>query len=418
MPFEPTPKMLAATWDHEIDKSGGIESQNTRNARIWSAMLAAAPSSLAGGEALDRFERAAFAQVQNLPRGTASRTEEIARRDAEYDAARNAILAALSPEAPRDLKTVCQRMADDYQTSDAHHPQHVLVGRADFETMVAALATREEAPAVPDDVRRLVEAARVVAFEDQGHDALKALDVASEAFADRVPWENEPSEEAPALENPDEPSAPENARDWEDTAEEGEIGAEYDAAGHCVTLAECPPGLFLYNGTLGFKSEYGAMEPDDAMNGKHWKVGNRADAYCADSGEYFWGGTSNHDDRAKLLVYPIAAETVAMVASHGPSALRAQPQAREDAQPVDHWSDCAVHNAPAYPVGSCDCGGYIHPAPDALRDALADLASWFTKPVQGQNGMVWVIPAGEMGADDAVNAALAALQAEQKGGAA
>ena len=46
-----------------------------------------------------------------------------------------------------DLEAVCQRMADDYQTSDAHHPQHVLVGRADFETMVAALTPREEAPA-------------------------------------------------------------------------------------------------------------------------------------------------------------------------------------------------------------------------------------------------------------------------------
>ncbi len=22
-----------------------------------------------------------------------------------------------------------------------------------------------------------------------------------------------------------------------------------------------------------------------------------------------------------------------------------------------HWSDCAVHNAPALPVGVCDCGG-------------------------------------------------------------
>jgi hypothetical protein len=21
-----------------------------------------------------------------------------------------------------------------------------------------------------------------------------------------------------------------------------------------------------------------------------------------------------------------------------------------------HWSDCAVHNAPAYPAGECDCG--------------------------------------------------------------
>lgn len=112
-------------------------------------------------------------------------------------------------------------------------------------------------------------------------------------------------------------------------AEAGEIGAEYDDAAHCVTLAECPPGLFLWNGTLGFKSEYGAMEPVGiSPHHQQWKVGNRVDAYCADSGEYFWGGTSNHDDRAKLLVYPISAETVAMVASHGPSALRAQPPAR------------------------------------------------------------------------------------------
>jgi hypothetical protein len=23
----------------------------------------------------------------------------------------------------------------------------------------------------------------------------------------------------------------------------------------------------------------------------------------------------------------------------------------------DHWSDCAVNNGPALPVGECDCGG-------------------------------------------------------------
>lgn len=52
------------------------------------------------------------------------------------------------------------------------------------------------------------------------------------------------------------------------------------------------------------------------------------------------------------------------------------------------------------------------PSADKLRDVLIDLTSWFTKPVQGQNGMVWVIRAGERGADDALNAALAALKAE------
>lgn len=44
----------------------------------------------------------------------------------------------------------------------------------------------------PPDVRRLVIAARIVAFEDQGRAAIKELDAASEAFADRVPWDDEP----------------------------------------------------------------------------------------------------------------------------------------------------------------------------------------------------------------------------------
>jgi len=54
-----------------------------------------------------------------------------------------------------------------------------------------ALADTEAS--VPDDVAKLVIAARIVAFEDQSPEALKALDVASEAFASRVPWENETS---------------------------------------------------------------------------------------------------------------------------------------------------------------------------------------------------------------------------------
>lgn len=44
---------------------------------------------------------------------------------------------------------------------------------------------------LPDDVVRLVIAARVVAFEDITDEALSELDKASEAFADRVPWSNE-----------------------------------------------------------------------------------------------------------------------------------------------------------------------------------------------------------------------------------
>lgn len=53
-------------------------------------------------------------------------------------------------------------------------------------------------PAIPDDVARLVVAARIVAFEDQSADALRELDQASEAFASRVPWEDEPEAEGSA----------------------------------------------------------------------------------------------------------------------------------------------------------------------------------------------------------------------------
>lgn len=28
---------------------------------------------------------------------------------------------------------------------------------------------------------------------------------------------------------------------------------------------------------------------------------------------------------------------------------------------VGHWSDCAVHNGPALPVGPCTCGGIPYP---------------------------------------------------------
>jgi hypothetical protein len=35
-----------------------------------------------------------------------------------------------------------------------------------------------------------------------------------------------------------------------------------------------------------------------------------------------------------------------------------------------HWSDCAVHNAPAYPAGKCDCGVAQEPARKALKLAL------------------------------------------------
>lgn len=56
-------------------------------------------------------------------------------------------------------------------------------------------------------------------------------------------------------------------------------------------LIECPPGLFLFDGTLGFRTEYGTM-----------------DSYVVESGEAFWGGASDDGARAKLLVQPCIVE--------------------------------------------------------------------------------------------------------------
>lgn len=63
------------------------------------------------------------------------------------------------------------------------------------------------------------------------------------------------------------------------------------------TLDQCPPGLFLFDGSLGFKSEY-STKNDRA--GKY-----QCDAFVVASGEYFWGGTSDVDARAKLIVEPV-----------------------------------------------------------------------------------------------------------------
>jgi hypothetical protein len=38
-----------------------------------------------------------------------------------------------------------------------------------------------------------------------------------------------------------------------------------------------------------------------------------------------------------------------------------------------HWSDCAVHNGPAYPAGKCDCGVAQEPLSEVLKLALEAL---------------------------------------------
>jgi hypothetical protein len=69
-----------------------------------------------------------------------------------------------------------------------------------------------------------------------------------------------------------------------------------------ITLNECPPGLFWFDGTLGFKSEYYTT----LENPRRYQC----DAYVVESGEYFHGGAKNTMERGKLLVLPVPAETL------------------------------------------------------------------------------------------------------------
>lgn len=71
-----------------------------------------------------------------------------------------------------------------------------------------------------------------------------------------------------------------------------------------VTLADCPPGLFLYNGTIHLKTEYSEELPPGG--GRWWPL-----AYVGASGEFFWGGATTHEARAKLIVQPLDADAIA-----------------------------------------------------------------------------------------------------------
>jgi hypothetical protein len=63
---------------------------------------------------------------------------------------------------------------------------------ADFRRARSTLSTEDSQPSLPQDVIDLVIEARNVAYSDQSPEAIRALDKAVEAFAERVGWEDEP----------------------------------------------------------------------------------------------------------------------------------------------------------------------------------------------------------------------------------
>ena len=64
-----------------------------------------------------------------------------------------------------------------------------------------------------------------------------------------------------------------------------------------VKLIDCPPGLFWFEGSLCFRSEYSTTVSSSPYP--------QPDAYVVASGEYFWGGAKSSEARSELMVQPI-----------------------------------------------------------------------------------------------------------------
>ena len=61
-----------------------------------------------------------------------------------------------------------------------------------------------------------------------------------------------------------------------------------------MPLASCPPGVFYFEGSFGFKTEY--------------RTDNQIEAFCLSSGEVFWGGVNSREQRNALIVTPCKTE--------------------------------------------------------------------------------------------------------------
>lgn len=97
----------------------------------------------------------------------------------------------------RLAKLVARMRTQAIETAEDHLP-HAAREYAEVECALTELQHRREAEAgiLAQDVIDLVIAARMVAYEDQSPEAIRALDKAAEAFAERVGWENDPDDEA------------------------------------------------------------------------------------------------------------------------------------------------------------------------------------------------------------------------------
>ena len=112
-------------------------------------------------------------------------------------------MTRLSDERLADIAALSDGLRNGF--SVVLSPSTYLVGVPEYQCQKSADAIdallaelkelRAERDEVPEDVCRLVIAARETAYGDQERETLDELDKAAEAFASRVPWDDEPTEE-------------------------------------------------------------------------------------------------------------------------------------------------------------------------------------------------------------------------------
>ena len=102
---------------------------------------------------------------------------------------------SLEPLDCADLTTILDALSEaNERASILQTALHERTTERDEARKALASPPPPKGEALPEDVVRLVKAAREVAFGPNPAAAIGALDKASEAFASRVPWEDEPAD--------------------------------------------------------------------------------------------------------------------------------------------------------------------------------------------------------------------------------
>ena len=369
-----------------------------------------------------------------------------------------------APPVDARLNQACQSMLDDYQTSDEHHPDHILVRRADFELMASALRPQPSGETRPTDeeIRSAIKATEYKYFgdyeftEDQ-HAAVDVLVRAGQALLSARPLalggQHSGGVTADSLTHSVTDETMRALLSCKDVGSgRAHLAAIINALSTTPARAEAQP-YGLYAACQAVLDDYqtsDAHHPDHVLIRRTdferikalveapvvvqgaWNLVRQAHEILRSGNPPFSAREVNARGKLRDALNPDRARAEAQdEGAAGSDAV--SHHAKTDADPVvSMLRDVAERLERPEPdllgarVGvqavrlAVSSRLLAHPSPtpaadeDRVRSALTDLVSWFDKPVQGERGMVWVIRAGDQGADEAVAEALSALKAEGK----